>query len=279
MSDDDIEDGDRAGFQPIKAYKNSRFLNSADARGIRILSEYLEPDARFREFEVADTVVFFGSARIRDRQTSERRLARAREGEGDLAAAERGLVMSRFYEDARALAFRLTEWSKGLAGAERRFIVCSGGGPGIMEAANRGASEARGINIGLGISLPNEQFNNPHITRELSFEFHYFFMRKLWFVYLAKAIVVFPGGFGTMDELFESLTLVQTGKLRKAMPIVLYGRDFWDAAMNLDALIEHGTISPGDRNLFTIVDDVDTAFQVIAGELENSLDTPPGPGL
>ena len=284
---DEKKKEDKHGFQPIKAYKNSRFLNSPDARALRILSEYLEPDSRFREFEVADTVVFFGSARIKARDAAEAALAEVKEANGDVARAERDIKMSRFYEDTRELARRLTEWSKDLAGAkekagehsERRFIVCSGGGPGVMEAANRGASEAKGINIGLGISLPHEQFNNPHITRELSFEFHYFFMRKLWFVYLAKALVVFPGGFGTLDEMFESLTLIQTGKLRKHMPIVLYGKEFWNSVVNLDALVEYGTISESDLDLFTIVDDVDTAFEVITQELQKYVDEPRGPRL
>lgn len=280
------ENDDRDVFRPTRAYRDQRFMSSPDARQLRILSEYLEPEARFREFNVADTVVFFGSARTLPRDVAEARLVVAQgaadddaDGAEKLAVADRDVRMSRFYEDARELAHRLTVWSKGLGEDERRFIVTSGGGPGIMEAANRGASEAKGINIGLGISLPHEQFNNPYITRELSFEFHYFFMRKLWFVYLAKALIVFPGGFGTMDEMFESLTLVQTGKIRKHMPVFLYGRDFWDATLNLEVLVEHGTISPGDLNLFTVVDDVDTAFDLLTDELSKSLDEAKGPRL
>lgn len=276
MSDD--EDPNQIS-NPPKAYKNERFLNSPDARGLRILSEYVEPAARFRALDVADTVVFFGSARILPRDEAERRLIAAREHGGDVPRAEMALDMSRYYEDARELARRLTEWSKGLEGKLRRFIVCSGGGPGIMEAANRGASEAKGINIGLGISLPFEQFNNPHITRELAFEFHYFFMRKLWFIYLAKAIIVFPGGFGSMDELFEALTLIQTGKIKKHMPIVLYGREFWDDVLNLEVLVKYGTINAEDLDLMRVVDDVDEAFSYITAELFKSLDAPKGPGL
>lgn len=266
-------------YHPPKAYRNDRFLNSPSARGVRILAEYVEPAARFRAFDVADTVVFFGSARILPRDEAEHRLRAARDHGGDVARAEIALDMSRYYEDARELARRLTEWSKGLEDTHKRFIVCSGGGPGIMEAANRGASEARGINIGLGISLPHEQHPNPYITREMSFEFHYFFMRKLWFMYLAKALIVFPGGFGSMDELFETLTLIQTGKIKKHMPVVLYGRDFWGEVLNLDALVKYGTINAEDVDLLHVVDTVDDAFTYITGELSKSLDAPKGPGL
>ncbi|MAN80316.1 MAG: TIGR00730 family Rossman fold protein [Rhodospirillaceae bacterium] len=266
-------------YRPPKAYKNDRFLNSRSARGLRILAEYVEPAARFGAFDVADTVVFFGSARILPRDEAEHRLQAAREHGGDVARAEMALDMSRYYEDARELARRLTEWSKGLEDRHKRFIVCSGGGPGIMEAANRGASEAKGINIGLGISLPHEQHANPYITREMSFEFHYFFMRKLWFMYLAKALIVFPGGFGSMDELFETLTLIQTGKIKKHMPVVLYGRNFWDEVLNLDALVKYGTINAEDIDLLHMVDTVDEAFSYITGELAKSLDAPKGPEL
>jgi uncharacterized protein (TIGR00730 family) len=262
---------------PIKAYKNPQFLKSKVARELRILAEYIEPEARFEEFQVRDTVVFFGSARILPREDAEKQLAAAKTDGGDVKTAERDLDMSRYYEDARELAFKLTEWSKNLEGDDSRFIVCSGGGPGIMEAANQGASEAAGINAGLNISLPMEQFDNPYITRELNFEFHYFFMRKFWFLYLAKTIIVFPGGFGTMDEFFEVLTLVQTGKLKKPIPIVLYGTEFWSEALNLDALVKHGTIGADDLDLFFKTDSVDDAFDFITRELiEKSLGTPGG---
>jgi len=263
--------------RPTKAYQNDRFLYSGAARTLRILAEYLEPHDRFAEFDVKDTVVFFGSARIRSRDDAEKALQAVRNEGSDVARAERAVEMSRYYEDARALAFRLTEWSKNLEGSDRRFIVCSGGGPGIMEAANRGASEAAGINAGLNISLPHEQIDNPYITRELNFEFHYFFMRKFWFVYLAKAIVIFPGGFGTMDELFEVLTLTQTKKLSLPIPIVLYGKEFWSEALNLDALVRHGTVDEEDLDLFFATDSVDEAFDYVTAQLtEFALGKPGG---
>ena len=264
---------------PEKAYKNQKFMESREARSLRLLSEYIEPEARFEEFQVRDTVVFFGSARILPRDEAERRLKAAQKkgGKDALGNAERDLDMSRYYEDARELAKRLTQWSKNLEGEDARFIVCSGGGPGIMEAANRGASEAAGINAGLNISLPMEQADNPYITRALNFEFHYFFMRKFWFLYLAKAIIIFPGGFGTMDEFFEVLTLMQTGKLTKPIPIVLYGGEFWSEVLNLDALIKHGTIGPEDKDLFFETDSVDDAFDFITKELlDKALGTPGG---
>ncbi|MFQ5764334.1 MAG: LOG family protein [Rhodospirillales bacterium] len=262
---------------PKKAYENDRFLQSKDARALRILAEYLEPETRFEDFHVHDTVVFFGSSRIHSREDAEKRLAAARKKGGDVADAERDLEMSGYYEAARELARRLTEWSKNLKTDGCRFIVCSGGGPGIMEAANRGASEAAGINVGFNISLPHEQMDNPYITRELDFEFHYFFMRKFWFIYLAKAIIIFPGGFGTMDEFFEVLTLMQTEKLTKPIPIVLYGKDFWSDVLDLEALVKHGTVGPEDLELFFQTDTVDEAFDYVTTELmEKSLGTPGG---
>ncbi|MHC4993204.1 MAG: LOG family protein [Planctomycetota bacterium] len=259
-----------------KAYKNLDFLSSRDARTIRILSEYLEPQSRFAHYRVTDTVVFFGSARALAPEAAARRLKQA-EQDADAAAIEAartGIELSRYYEDARTLARLLTEWSKGLQLPSRRFIVCSGGGPGIMEAANRGASEAAGISIGLGISLPLEAASNPYTTRELGFEFHYFFMRKFWFVYLAKALVVFPGGFGTMDELFELLTLIQTRKTEKALPVVLYGKEFWDEVLNLDALVRWGTISREDLGLFHIFSRPQEAFEFLQEELTRLYLTP-----
>jgi len=254
-----------------KAYKNGDFLMSRDARPLRILSEYLEPQARFARYKVADTVVFFGSARALPLEQAEEALvnAKATRNLAAIARAEGGLLLARYYEDARTLARSMTEWSKSLESPNRRFLVCSGGGPGIMEAANRGASEAHGISIGLGISLPDEPTMNEYITREMGFEFHYFFMRKFWFVYLAKALVVFPGGFGTMDELFELLTLVQTRKSSKKMPIVLYGRAFWSEVLNFDALIRWGTISAADLSLFHVADTPDEAFTYLTRELSS----------
>jgi uncharacterized protein (TIGR00730 family) len=262
---------------PVKAYRDERFINSPNARSLRILAEYLEPEARFEELDVSDTIVFFGSARMKSRDEAIRQLEAARNHGGDIACAELDLENSRYYEDARTLAHRLTKWSKDLEGEKRRFLVCTGGGPGIMEAANRGSSEAGGVNIGLNISLPFEQHDNPFITRELSFEFHYFFMRKFWFMYLAKAMIVFPGGFGTMDEFFETLTLIQTKKINKVMPIVLYGKSFWRDTLNLDALVRHGTISPGDIDLFREADSVDEAFDyIVEGLCEHALCRPGG---
>jgi len=222
------------------AYKNEEFLDSADARPLRILSEYLEPLSHFRRERIRDTIVFFGSARI----------------------AESG-PMSRYYHEARRLARMLTQWSDSLENSSRRFVICTGGGPGIMEAANRGAWEAGGKSIGLNIGLPSEQLPNPYITPELCFEFHYFFMRKFWFAYLAKALVVFPGGFGTMDELMELLTLAQTEKLAKKIVIVLYSSAYWKEIINFDALVRHGMISPSDLELFQYADDPETAFEIL----------------
>jgi uncharacterized protein (TIGR00730 family) len=224
----------------LVAYKNDGFLDSPAARSLRILSEYLEPLDHFRREEIRDTIVFFGSARI----------------------AEDG-PMGNYYRDARELARRLTQWSDSVTNSASRFVICTGGGPGIMEAANRGASDAKGKTVGLNIGLPFEQLPNPYITPELSFEFHYFFMRKFWFAYLAKAMVVFPGGYGSLDELMEILTLVQTKKLNKKIIIVLYGSQFWKEVINFDALVRHGTISPDDLNLFEFADDVDTAQRIL----------------
>jgi hypothetical protein len=250
-----------------KAYLNHKFLESPDARPIRILAEYLEPLERFEDERIRDTILIFGSARVMPRDEAEKMLAAAkRKGEG-IGKAERAVAMSRYYEDTRELAFRLTEWSKELKDPGRRFVICSGGGPGIMEAANRGASEARGENVGLCIELPHEQTSNAYITHKLNFDFHYFFMRKFWFLYLAKAVVIMPGGFGTMDELFECLTLVQTGKMTKHLPIVLYGSEFWDSVLNLDVMVRFGTIDEKDLKLFHRADTVDEVFDYVTGEL------------
>jgi hypothetical protein len=268
----------KTGRQP-RAYEDQDFLHSPDARALRILSEYMEPNGRFKHYRIEDTIIFFGSARILSREAAEKALATAKESRGDVAAAEVQLDLSQYYEATRELARRLTEWSKGLEDNDRRFVVCSGGGPGIMEAANRGASEARGINVGLNISLPFEQAENPHISRELVFEFHYFFMRKFWFAYLAKAAVVMPGGFGTLDELFEILTLIQTGKIRKHMPIVLFGSKYWADVINLEALEKYGTIDAADLNLFYRTDSVDEAFDYVTEQLKTYSMASPGARL
>ena len=266
----------------MKAYENSEFLHSRDARMLRIQAEYMEPETRFENFNIKDTIVFFGSARTKSKrqaQTALREAKKANAPKKEIENAERDLRMSRFYEEARGLSKQLTTWSKDLGqeGDERRFVVCTGGGPGIMEAANRGASEAKGLNIGLNISLPFEQHDNPYITRHLGFEFHYFFMRKFWFIYLAKVVVAFPGGFGTLDELFEVVTLDQTGKLSKPIKIVLFGKDYWNDIINFEALADYGTISREDLDIMYITDSVDEAYQYITKELtENALDYPGG---
>ncbi len=222
------------------AYENREFLESWNGRGLRILSEYLEPLERFSKAKIRDTIVFFGSARIDET--------------GPLA---------NYYRDARELARLITQWSDGLEPPTRRFVVCTGGGPGIMEAANRGAEDAGGKSIGLNIGLPFEQYPNQHISPELNFQFHYFFMRKFWFAYLAKALIVFPGGFGTLDELSELLTLTQTQKLEKRIMIMLYGRQFWNEVLNFGALVRHGMISSEDLQLFQFVDEPGEALAAL----------------
>ena len=262
-----------------KAYQNPRFLESKDARALRILAEYLEPLSRFARFKIQDTIVFMGSARLQSRAGAEAALATAETNGEGVEAARTAVELSVYYEAARELARRLTEWSKQLGRDERRFVVCTGGGPGIMEAANRGASEAKGLNVGLTISIPNEEFYNPYVSRELHVHFHYFFMRKFWFVYLAKAVVLFPGGFGTLDELFEILTLVQTRKMRKRVPIVLFGAKYWDEVLNFDALVKYGTISAADLGLFHRTDSIEEAYDIITRGLTRDALATPGPVL
>ena len=249
------------------AYHDHAFLNSRSARALRILSEYLEPSSRFAHHKVDDTIVFMGSARTPSREQAEALQQAAARGEADPQQAQLAAEMAVYYEAARELAFRLTQWSMGLDPKERRFVVCTGGGPGIMEAANRGASEAGGMNVGLTISIPMEEFDNPYVSRELHFHFHYFFMRKFWFTYLAKAVIVFPGGYGTLDELFELLTLLQTGKIRKRLPVVLFGTSYWRDVVNFDALLRYGTISPRDVDLVFRTDSVDDAYHWLVREL------------
>src|SRR6266850_2167075 len=261
-----------------KAYENTGFLNSKDGRELRILSEYLEPKSRFDRNQVDDTIVFMGSARIKSRDDAEKMVREAKGGK-DKERAQVALKMSAYYEASRGLASRLTTWSKALDQKERRFVVCTGGGPGIMEAANRGAAEAKGLNVGLTISIPVEEFDNPYVTRELAFHFHYFFMRKFWFAYLAKAVIVFPGGYGTLDELFELLTLVQTRKMSKPMPIVLFGTEYWREVIDFDALARHGTIDAKDIELMHRTDSVDDAYQWIVRQLAEKALGQPGATL
>ncbi len=257
--------------KPQKSYKNLGFLNSPAARHVRILCEYEEPRERFYRQGVRDTIVIFGSARVKAREDAATALAEAqRSGDApSVKRAEQALRLSRYYEDTRELARRLTAWSIGRDPKLRRYLICTGGGPGIMEAANRGAADVPGgRNVGLGISLPFEENVNRWVDPELAFEFHYFFMRKYWFAYLAKAMVIMPGGFGTFDEMAEILTLRQTKKITKPLPMVLYGSEFWDEVLDIEALIRWGTISEGDRELMHRSDTVDDAFDYLTRELD-----------
>jgi uncharacterized protein (TIGR00730 family) len=278
------------------AYENPTFLNSADGRLIRIVAEFMEPLSRFRREQIQDTVVFFGSARFRGKEEADHELellentgsvqpapseeqpasppeiAAGKASELQRKRAVAAVQMARYYEDARRLANMFTNWAKTIPSRRHRFVVTSGGGPGIMEAANRGAREAGGMTIGMNIRLPFEQFPNPYITPSLNFEFHYFFMRKLWFAYLAKALVVFPGGFGTLDEMFEILTLAQTQKLAKKITVVIYGPEYWKRVFNLDVLVDTGAISPKDIELFQFASTPEEAFEMLRkGLTENYL--------
>jgi uncharacterized protein (TIGR00730 family) len=273
----------RSGHLPMAklAYEDKKFMESLGARPLRILAEYFDPLGRLRRAKVGDTIVMFGSARIYSRERALERLRRVQEsGRGrskvewrgewkkKITVARADLQMSRYYEDARELSRRITEWAMTLGTDPRRFVVCSGGGPGIMEAANRGAAEARGTSIGLSIQLPHEQRPNPYISEDLNFCFHYFFMRKLWFAQMAKALIVFPGGFGTMDELWEMLTLMQTGKLSSRHLILIYGRKYWDKVLNWGHMVRTGTISQREYELLQFADTVDEAFERVRSEME-----------
>lgn len=264
---------------PVKAYKNEEFLNSPSARLIRIMSEMVEPATRFRKQGVKDTIVFFGSARTLSKRAAlenlkklETKINRYKSQPSDLKRqyekAKRILAMSRYYEDAVNLAEKLTRYFKTLERKGRNVMICSGGGPGIMEAANRGAKKAGGKSIGLNISIPMEQYPNAYQTKELAFEFHYFFVRKFWFFHLARALIVFPGGFGTMDELFELLTLMQTEKSQKCIRVVFYGSDYWNDIIDLNKMVKWGTISKKDLNLFKVCNSVNDAFNYLKCELE-----------
>lgn len=263
--------------KPSQAYTNLEFLLSSEARTLRILSEFLEPQRRFRKHGIQNTIVFFGSARVQTPKIAKQRFemisSKTKEGGKSTVAirkrledAKIDLTMSNFYEDATELSKMLTRWSKSL-NSHAKFTICSGGGPGIMEAVNKGALLAGGKSIGLNITLPFEQGSNPYVSPELAFQFHYFFMRKFWFVYLAKALVFFPGGFGTLDELFEVLTLIQTKKVRKKMAVVVYGKDYWSDVINFNAMTKYKTIARNDLNLLRIVDSPKEAFDYLKKEL------------
>jgi hypothetical protein len=277
------------------AYENPDFLNSPDGRLFRMLSEYQEPMTRFRRERIQDTVVFFGSARFRaldvanhalellentgstqpapaeEQPARQEELERGEVSEQKMRLAEAAVEMARYYEDARTLSGMLSKWAMTLPGRRHRYVITSGGGPGIMEAANRGAYEAGAKTIGLNIKLPFEQMPNPYITPDLNFEFHYFFMRKFWFAYLAKALVVFPGGFGTLDEMFELLTLAQTHKLAKKITVLIYGSEYWKSVINLDVLADKGAIGMKDKDLFQFADTPEQAFAVLKAALSEDL--------
>ncbi len=278
-----MPDGKRLKPQhaPKAPHEDRVFMTSTPARPIRILAEYLHPLAQLKKEGVGDTIVMFGSARIQSGEVAMARYTRLKNEKttgmnkermkhhhAALRSAKSSLEMSRYYEEARQLSHKLTTWSLSLGPRPRRFVVCSGGGPGIMEAANRGAIEAGGKSIGLSIELPNEQFANPYISPELSFNFHYFFMRKLWFAQIAKALIVFPGGFGTMDELWEMMTLSQTGKMAKHTLILIYGRKYWNDVLNLKKMVRWGTINQNEYDLLQYADTVDEAFEAIRSGLE-----------
>ena len=256
------------------AYINEKFMRTLQARPLRILAEYYQPLAQLQEQGVGDTIVIFGSARTLSRQEAQARLKRLQKGRRTaetrekIREAKRLLAMSRYYEEARELARLITEWAMTFGKTPRRFVVCSGGGPGIMEAANRGAAEAGGKSIGLCIQLPHEQGGNPYISPELNFNFHYFFLRKLWFTQLAKALIVFPGGFGTMDELWEMLTLLQTGKLPGHNLILIYGRRYWDEVLNWRAMLRWGTINQQEYEVLQFADTVPEAFDRVKSWME-----------
>jgi uncharacterized protein (TIGR00730 family) len=260
-----------------KAYNNLEFLNSPEARTIRILSEFLEPFNRFRREGIRDTIVVFGSARVLPRKLARKQLQAIRQEASNVKrvtrrmreqvrAAEVDYEMSQYYEDAVKLSYMLTKWSLEL-NHKMHFVICSGGGPGIMEAANKGAIMAGGKSVGLNISIPFEQQSNPYISENLNFEFHYFFMRKFWFVYLGKALIMFPGGFGTLDEMMEVLTLLQTKKVKRSLPVLLYGRKYWTEVLNFDALVKHRTISAEDLDYIRFADTPEEAFDILTGEL------------
>ncbi len=249
----------------IKAYDNPEFLHGHEARYLRVLAEFIDPEARFKKAGIKNTIVMFGSAR----SVSVKECRKRKPLRGELFS--KCMNVSNAYDACVELSKRITEWSNNIKNPEQRFYICSGGGPGMMEAANKGAYLGKAPTIGLNISLPFEQHPNPYITPELCMEFHYFFVRKFFFLYYAKALVAFPGGFGTFDEVFELLTLIQTKKIGKKVPIVLFDSQFWNEVVNFKSLVEYGVIGPEDLKLFRIIDSVDEAFDYITSELEKNL--------
>ncbi len=236
------------GEFPEKAYKNIDFLISTEARTLRILSEYLEPMSRLNKLKVHTTVLFLGSSKANPE--------------------DKDSPLTRYYWDAEKLAYLLAKWAIKLKPKGKNFVICTGAGPGIMEAANRGAARAGGKSIGMNISLPEEQKANPYISPELSFIFYYFFMRKFWLIYKAKAVIAFPGGLGTLDEFFETITLIQTGKIsKKDLIIILYGEEYWRKIINFEALVKYGTISPQDLDLFYFCSDPRETFALLKKKL------------
>jgi len=271
----------------LKAYENLEFLNSSEARILRILAEFLEPQKEFKKRRIIDTIVFFGSARLKSQRDAVAELNKFKtinpkttpKFAEELRKAEHQVDMSKYYEDAVELSRRLTEWAMSLKTFARRFTICTGGGPGIMEAANKGAKLAGGYSIGLNISIPFEQYINKYVPPELSFEFHYFFMRKFWFAYLAKCLVVFPGGFGTMDEFFEIVTLLQTKKIKKKMLLVVYDEKYWKSIINLNGLVENGLINKSDLNILNFCNTVDEAFTAIVSHFDKYYLAKKDPGI
>ncbi len=256
-----------------KAYDNLDFLNSVDARTIRILSEFYEPKSRFDKYKIIDTIVFFGSARLISKEDAEGEIKRvkgtlsrnSKDYEKELKYAKTMLNMSRYYEDAVELSKRLTHWSKSLSETEKRFIICSGCGPGIMEAGNKGAHLASGTSVGLNIDLPFEQHDNPYVDADKNLDFDYFFVRKVMFVKYSQGFVVMPGGFGTLDELFEAITLIQTHKIEK-FPIIMVGTEFWEGLFDWvksTLLGKFGNISATDLNLIHLVDTKEEVIEIL----------------
>jgi uncharacterized protein (TIGR00730 family) len=260
----------------VRSFENLEFLNSSDGRVVRILSEYLEPRARFAKYHIVDTVSFFGSARIKSKVQAAKEYNKLKSADPKkirdfakrLRKAQHTLMMSKYYEDAVELSKMLTKWSIELDFSANRFIICTGGGPGIMEAANRGAKLAGGYSIGLSITLPFEEQMNKYVTPQLAFEFHYFFMRKFWFAYLSKALIAFPGGFGTADELFEILTLVQTQKIKKKLLIIMYDKKYWEKMINWEAYVENGMVGADELKILKFADSIDEVFKMITEHFE-----------